>query len=248
MPVLLLETRSFMPKKLTIEGLTTPVAESNRVVGSRPVTVELNSELSGTEFTKLLQNALGPLWNDDTTENVPRKMFHEKCVLPYIHGRWLDTDNLLRTPEMIGREAVDNLLGVQDESLGWPVYYPADQPHVEEYIRANNHHKIKIDIRPLPTPRPHPATEEGEKLYNNPGFLFLPNAYVVPGGAFSEMYGWDSCFIILGILSSAEYILKHEGCFILDRNEYRRSTLKDVQMLFQLAKAGMFSMVIALIT
>jgi alpha,alpha-trehalase len=33
-----------------------------------------------------------------------------------------------------------------------------------------------------------------------PGLLYLPNKYVVPGGRFNEMYGWDSYFIILGLL------------------------------------------------
>jgi alpha,alpha-trehalase len=32
------------------------------------------------------------------------------------------------------------------------------------------------------------------------GLLFLENPYVVPGGRFNEMYGWDSYFIILGLL------------------------------------------------
>ena len=31
------------------------------------------------------------------------------------------------------------------------------------------------------------------------GLLYLPNRYVVPGGQFNEMYGWDSYFIILGL-------------------------------------------------
>jgi alpha,alpha-trehalase len=32
------------------------------------------------------------------------------------------------------------------------------------------------------------------------GLLYLPNRYVVPGGRFNEMYGWDSYFIILGLV------------------------------------------------
>ncbi len=32
------------------------------------------------------------------------------------------------------------------------------------------------------------------------GLLYLKNKYVVPGGRFNEMYGWDSYFIILGLL------------------------------------------------
>ena len=31
------------------------------------------------------------------------------------------------------------------------------------------------------------------------GLLYLPNPYVVPGGRFNEMYGWDSYFILLGL-------------------------------------------------
>jgi alpha,alpha-trehalase len=32
------------------------------------------------------------------------------------------------------------------------------------------------------------------------GLLFLPGRYVVPGGRFNEMYGWDSYFMALGLL------------------------------------------------
>ena len=31
------------------------------------------------------------------------------------------------------------------------------------------------------------------------GLLYLPYPYVVPGGRFNEMYGWDSYFILLGL-------------------------------------------------
>jgi alpha,alpha-trehalase len=32
------------------------------------------------------------------------------------------------------------------------------------------------------------------------GLLYLPHPYVVPGGRFNEMYGWDSYFIVVGLL------------------------------------------------
>ena len=37
-----------------------------------------------------------------------------------------------------------------------------------------------------------------------PGLLYLPLPYVVPGGRFNEMYGWDSFFIQLGLLRDGE--------------------------------------------
>lgn len=37
-----------------------------------------------------------------------------------------------------------------------------------------------------------------------PGLLYLPHPYVVPGGRFNEMYGWDSYFIIRGLIEAGE--------------------------------------------
>jgi alpha,alpha-trehalase len=36
------------------------------------------------------------------------------------------------------------------------------------------------------------------------GLLYLPHPYVVPGGMFNEMYGWDSYFILRGLLQSGK--------------------------------------------
>jgi len=36
------------------------------------------------------------------------------------------------------------------------------------------------------------------------GLLYLPKPYVVPGGRFNEMYGWDSYFILLGLVRDGE--------------------------------------------
>jgi alpha,alpha-trehalase len=36
------------------------------------------------------------------------------------------------------------------------------------------------------------------------GLLYLPNRYVVPGGRFNEMYGWDSYFILLGLVADKQ--------------------------------------------
>jgi alpha,alpha-trehalase len=48
-------------------------------------------------------------------------------------------------------------------------------------------------IRLLPLPgAPEHITEHG--------LLYLPDRYVVPGGRFNELYGWDSYFIALGLL------------------------------------------------
>lgn len=68
--------------------------------------------------------------------------------------------------------------------------------------------------------------------------LYLPHPYIVPGGRFNEMYGWDSFFIILGLLKCDKlemaknmalnllYEIKHYGkmlnanrCYYLKRSQ-----------------------------
>lgn len=39
------------------------------------------------------------------------------------------------------------------------------------------------------------------------GLLYLPRPYIVPGGRFNEMYGWDSFFILLGLLHDEQLTL-----------------------------------------
>jgi alpha,alpha-trehalase len=58
-----------------------------------------------------------------------------------------------------------------------------------------------IDLRALPA--------DPSKL-DEQGLLYLPNPYVVPGGRFNEMYGWDSFFIQLGLLRDGEIDLARD--------------------------------------
>jgi alpha,alpha-trehalase len=51
---------------------------------------------------------------------------------------------------------------------------------------------------------PHLIAKIGDVMPEDagkPGLLYLPNAYIVPGGRFNEMYGWDSYFIVLGLIA-----------------------------------------------
>lgn len=53
----------------------------------------------------------------------------------------------------------------------------------------------KIELRALPKD----SSEIKEQ-----GLVYLPFPYVVPGGRFNEMYGWDSYFIQIGLLDDGE--------------------------------------------
>src|SRR2546425_12412427 len=76
-----------------------------------------------------------------------------------------------------------------------PVYLAPDESRTEaeQRLRAvlSAEDLRRIDLRTLPE-RPDQIREHG--------LLYLPYPYVVPGGRFNEMYGWDSYFIIRGLL------------------------------------------------
>jgi alpha,alpha-trehalase len=77
----------------------------------------------------------------------------------------------------------------------FPVYVSADEDlsTIDHCLRLTMQPKDfeQIQLRPLP---PDPAQIEQH------GLLYLPRPYVVPGGRFNEMYGWDSFFIQMGLL------------------------------------------------
>jgi alpha,alpha-trehalase len=77
------------------------------------------------------------------------------------------------------------------------MYLPADF-HETEAIRELGE-RCHVAIEHLPQRITAPGQIDPEKLPRQ-GVLYLPNPYVVPGGFFNEMYGWDSYFIIRGLL------------------------------------------------
>jgi alpha,alpha-trehalase len=84
----------------------------------------------------------------------------------------------------------------------WPVYVPAREN--AQAIEAGLRQEMapadfaKIEIRKLPGDLARIADQ---------GLLYVPRPYVVPGGRFNEMYGWDSYFIQLGLLRDNDVAL-----------------------------------------
>src|SRR3954469_19229476 len=80
-----------------------------------------------------------------------------------------------------------------------PVYLAADESRgaTEQALRAvlSPEDLQHIELRTLP---------ERVDQIREPGLLYVPFPYVVPGGRFNEMYGWDSYFIQLGLLRDGE--------------------------------------------
>jgi alpha,alpha-trehalase len=109
-------------------------------------------------------------------------------ILAYIHGGW---DSLTRS--------TTSCAGLSDPKLSQaPVLYlPAGFAEASELGQMQ--HECGVKVAHLPGII-HQLGTTGVESVQPAGLLYLENRYVVPGGRFNEMYGWDSYFIVRGLL------------------------------------------------
>jgi alpha,alpha-trehalase len=118
----------------------------------------------------------------------------------YIHGAW---PALTRTLASLPQAARDDKLP-HAPGTPWPVYVSeGDRDAVAARLAAAlpATELAQLALRVLPVD-PDSIREHG--------LLYLPRPYVVPGGRFNEMYGWDSAFILMGLLRDDEGQLAHD--------------------------------------
>ncbi len=104
----------------------------------------------------------------------------------YIHGAWHTLERSMNQCTSL----VDTKV-----TTGPVLYVPVDFPEPAQVAGLSAKCGVRVERLPVRIER------IGQKApLQVPGLLYLPNTYVVPGGRFNEMYGWDSYFIILGLL------------------------------------------------
>ncbi|MGB8733641.1 MAG: trehalase family glycosidase [Candidatus Sulfotelmatobacter sp.] len=109
-------------------------------------------------------------------------------ILAYIHTGW---DSLTRSTSSCGAVTDTKL------SAAPVIYLPAGFEFPRELSQMQRNCQVKVAY--LPQVIHQLGTTEVESI-QPAGLLYLKNKYIVPGGRFNEMYGWDSYFIILGLL------------------------------------------------
>ena len=134
-------------------------------------------------------------------------------ILEYIRQTW---HTLTRSNASLAIAAVDPKLHAGPDHR-WPVYISRteDVARVEAQLRSEMKPQdfAHIELRTLP--------EDFNQIHEH-GLLYLPRPYVVPGGRFNEMYGWDSYFIQVGLLRDGEIDLAKDMAdnFIYEIRQY----------------------------
>jgi alpha,alpha-trehalase len=109
-------------------------------------------------------------------------------ILHYISNAW---DTLIRS--------MNQCASVTDPKLKTAsvIYLPADFPETPSLQALSKQCSVSVQHLPKVLDR---LGEIDPRNLQTQGLLFLDHPYVVPGGRFNEMYGWDSYFIIRGLL------------------------------------------------
>jgi alpha,alpha-trehalase len=109
-------------------------------------------------------------------------------ILSYIHNGW----------DTLSRSMTDCKSLVDPKVTTAPILYlPKDLRTPAPVIAMQK--LCNVEIRRLPRKITHMGDVKVSEIPKE-GLLYLPNRYVVPGGRFNEMYGWDSYFILLGLV------------------------------------------------
>jgi alpha,alpha-trehalase len=119
-------------------------------------------------------------------------------ILHYISNAW---DTLTRSMSQCASVADPKL------KTSTVVYLPADYPTPSSLEALSRQCNVSIQHLPKVLDR---LGEIDPRTIQPQGLLFLDHPYVVPGGRFNEMYGWDSYFIIRGLLRAGRVDLARD--------------------------------------
>ena len=118
-----------------------------------------------------------------------------EAVRQYIKDNWR---TLSRSHAQLAAAAVDPKFHPTEDGR-WPVYV-SRRESLEEIGR-----RLRAEVPPTDFARLAlwQLPEDASRVTRH-GLLYLPRPYVVPGGRFNEMYGWDSYFIQVGLVRDGE--------------------------------------------
>ena len=113
-------------------------------------------------------------------------------ILEYIQSAWTTLTRTMTTCRTVTDPKAP------EKSI---LYFPKDFaiPAAESNLAKN----CSVHLEHLPSVITKLGDFDASKVQPH-GLLYLPHPYVVPGGMFNEMYGWDSYFILRGLLEAGK--------------------------------------------
>jgi alpha,alpha-trehalase len=139
-------------------------------------------------FALIISAAVGSLTGTADAQTAPARDQGLNPIREYIAAGW---DSLTRSLTEC-KTIVDPKL-----AAAAVLYIPADFEAPAAVQQLQKQCNVQTQHLPIVI---HKLGEVDPGKIDPAGLLYLPSKYVVPGGRFNEMYGWDSYFIIRGLV------------------------------------------------
>ena len=153
--------------------------------------------MSQAKYFLLLTSIVLVIFPTLTFSDAPEKASPDQLLAlqRYIKQSW---QTLKRSNAQLAQAAPDPKFKPMADGR-WPVYvsHRENVKQIEQSLRSlmPAEEFAKISLRQLP---------DDTSQIREHGLLYLPYPYVVPGGRFNEMYGWDSYFTQVGLVRDGE--------------------------------------------
>jgi len=153
--------------------------------------------MSHAKYFLLLTSIVLVIFPTLTFSDAPEKASPDQLLAlqRYIKQSW---QTLKRSNAQLAQAAPDPKFKPMADGR-WPVYvsHRENVKQIEQSLRSlmPAEEFAKISLRQLP---------DDTSQIREHGLLYLPYPYVVPGGRFNEMYGWDSYFTQVGLVRDGE--------------------------------------------
>src|SRR5215831_4674408 len=147
----------------------------------------VSAAITGQVRTSILSHA-----SISSSVEQPRQTTLSVSIAQYIHDAW----------PRLTRSMTDCKSLADPKLKGQPVLFLPREYEMPARERAAIS-KCRVRVEKLPRTIVHLGDLMPADVPSH-GLLYLPHPYVVPGGRFNEMYGWDSYFIIRGLLRDGQ--------------------------------------------
>ena len=155
-------------------------------------------------------------------------------ILDYFKQTW---SVLTRSNRDLANAAVDPKFTPLPDGR-WPVYVARgdDLQKIEKGLRQ------EMPAADFQEDRNSSSFRKTCRQFDEQRAALSPRPYVVPGGRFNEMYGWDSYFIQVGLLRDGEIKLAKDMAdnFLYEIRELRKDSEREPHLLFDAVRSRRF--------
>jgi alpha,alpha-trehalase len=128
------------------------------------------------------------------------------AMLAYVAHSWEGLTRRADNVDSLTRAIDEGILGRPADGRYY-LYVPQTDEEAQRKLKVQARNRKDIVIVPIPRRR---GARWHRRLGIDAGIAYLPRPYLVPGGMFNEMYGWDNYFQSMAALAEGQFAIARD--------------------------------------